>query len=132
MKIIIAGDGKVGIALTRQFTAEGHDVTVIDYNSTVLDASVERYDVISVEGNCASMAVLSQAGVKEAELLIAVTNHDEINLLCCTTAHSMNPRLHTIARIRSTTSRHTACGTYSAFPWSSIPKTRPLRRSTGC
>ena len=101
MKIIIAGDGKVGIALTRQFTAEGHDVTVIDYNSTVLDASVERYDVISVEGNCASMAVLSQAGVKEAELLIAVTNHDEINLLCCTTAHSMNPRLHTIARIRN-------------------------------
>ena len=101
MKIIIAGDGKVGIALTRQFTAEGLDVTVIDYNSTVLDASVERYDVISVEGNCASMAVLSQAGVKEAELLIAVTNHDEINLLCCTTAHSMNPRLHTIARIRN-------------------------------
>ena len=101
VKIIIAGDGKVGIALTRQFTAEGHDVTVIDYNSTVLDASVERYDVISVEGNCASMAVLSQAGVKEAELLIAVTNHDEINLLCCTTAHSMNPRLHTIARIRN-------------------------------
>ena len=101
MKIIIAGDGKVGVALTRQFTAEGHDVTVIDYNSAILDSSVERFDVISVEGNCASMAVLSQAGVKEAELLIAVTSHDEINLLCCTTAHSMNPKLHTIARIRN-------------------------------
>ena len=101
MKIIIAGDGKVGAALTRQFTSEGHDVTVIDYNSAILDSSVERYDVISVEGNCASMAVLSQAGVKEADLLIAVTNHDEINLLCCTTAHSMNPKLHTIARIRN-------------------------------
>ena len=101
MKIIIAGDGKVGAALTRQFTSEGHDVTVIDYNSVILDSSVERYDVISVEGNCASMAVLSQAGVKEADLLIAVTNHDEINLLCCTTAHSMNPNLHTIARIRT-------------------------------
>ncbi len=101
MKIIIAGDGKVGAALTRQFTSEGHDVTVIDYNSVILDSSVERYDVISVEGNCASMAVLSQAGVKEADLLIAVTNHDEINLLCCTTAHSMNPKLHTIARIRN-------------------------------
>mgnify|MGYP000932083607 CR=1 FL=1 len=101
MKIIIAGDGKVGVALTRQFTSEGHDVTVIDYNSVILDSSVERYDVISVEGNCASMAVLSQAGVKEADLLIAVTNHDEINLLCCTTAHSMNPKLHTIARIRN-------------------------------
>ena len=101
MKIIIAGDGKVGNTLTKQFTAEGHDVTVIDYNSSLLDSSVERFDVISVEGNCASMAVLSQAGVKEADLLIAVTNHDEINLLCCTTAHSMNPKLHTIARIRN-------------------------------
>ena len=101
MKIIIAGDGKVGAALTRQFTSEGHDVTVIDSNPTVLNSSIERYDAISVEGNCASMSVLSQAGVKEADLLIAVTNHDEINLLCCTTAHSMNQKLHTIARIRN-------------------------------
>ena len=101
MRIIIAGDGKVGATLTRQFTAEDHDVTVIDSNSSILDSSVERYDVISVQGNCASMAVLNQAGVKDADLLIAVTNHDEINLLCCTTAHTMNPRLHTIARIRN-------------------------------
>lgn len=101
MKIIIAGDGKVGATLTRQFTSEGHDVTVIDYNAELLDSSVEHYDVISVHGNCASMSVLNQAGVKDADLLIAVTNHDEINLLCCTTAHSMNPNLHTIARIRN-------------------------------
>ena len=101
MRIIIAGDGKVGATLTRQFTAEDHDVTVIDSNSSILDSSVERYDVISVQGNCASMAVLNQAGVKDADLLIAVTNHDEINLLCCTTAHTMNPKLHTIARIRN-------------------------------
>ncbi len=101
MKIIIAGDGKVGAALTRQFTSENHDVTVIDFDAGTLDSSVERYDAISVQGNCASMSVLNQAGVKEADLLIAVTNHDEINLLCCTTAHSMNPKLHTIARIRN-------------------------------
>ena len=101
MRIIIAGDGKVGATLTRQFTTEDHDVTVIDSNSSILDSSVERYDVISVQGNCASMAVLNQAGVKDADLLIAVTNHDEINLLCCTTAHTMNPKLHTIARIRN-------------------------------
>ena len=101
MKIIIAGDGKVGATLTRQFTAEDHDVTIIDSDSGVLDSTVERYDLISVQGNCASMTVLNQAGVKEADLLVAVTNHDEINLLCCTTAHSMNPKLHTIARIRN-------------------------------
>ena len=101
MNIIIAGDGKVGSMLTRQLSSEGHDITVIDCNSKVLQASVERYDVIAVHGNCASMGVLQQAGVKDADLLIAATNADEVNLLCCTTAHSMNPRLHTIARIRN-------------------------------
>jgi len=101
MNIIIAGDGKVGSTLTRQLTAEGHNITVIDSNHDVLQSSVERYDVISVHGNCASMNVLQQAGVMEAELLIATTNADEINLLCCTTAHALNPDLHTIARIRN-------------------------------
>ena len=101
MNIIIAGDGKVGSMLPRQLSSEGHDITVIDCNSKVLQASVERYDVIAVHGNCASMGVLQQAGVKDADLLIAATNADEVNLLCCTTAHSMNPRLHTIARIRN-------------------------------
>ena len=101
MNIIIAGDGKVGATLTRQLTAEGHNITVIDSDAQVLQSSVERYDVISVHGNCASMTVLNQAGVMDAELLIATTNADEINLLCCTTAHALNPRLHTIARIRN-------------------------------
>lgn len=101
MNIIIAGDGRVGSALTRQFSAEGYDVTVIDHNASILESSVERYDVISVHGNCASMPVLEQAGVKDADLLIAATNHDEINMLCCTTAHAINPKIHTIARIRN-------------------------------
>ena len=101
MNIIIAGDGKVGSMLTRQLSAEGHDITVIDSKLDVLQQSVERYDVISVHGNCASMSVLQQAGVKEADLLIAATNADELNLLSCTTAHALNPKLHTIARIRN-------------------------------
>ena len=101
MNIIIAGDGKVGSMLTRQLSLEGHNITVIDLNAQVLSTSVERYDVISVHGNCASMEVLQQAGVEDANLLIAATNQDEVNLLCCTTAHAMNPKLHTIARIRN-------------------------------
>ena len=101
MNIIIAGDGKVGSMLTRQLSSEGHDITVIDSNSKVLESSVERYDVISVHGNCASMSVLQQAGVRDADLLIAATSEDEVNLLCCTTAHAMNQKLHTIARIRN-------------------------------
>ena len=101
MNIIIAGNGKVGSALARQLSSEGYDITVIDTNSRVLATSTERYDVMSVQGNCASMDTLLAAGVKEADLLIAATNADEVNLLCCTIAHGINPKLHTIARIRN-------------------------------
>ncbi len=99
MKIIIAGGGKVGVTLVRQLSAEGHDLTVIDEDQQVLQKLVEQFDVMAVHGNCASMPVLQQAG--DAELLIAVTNADEINLLACMTAHGLNRRLHTIARIRN-------------------------------
>ena len=101
MNIIIAGDGKVGSTLTRLLSAEGHDITLIDTNPQVLETSLEQYDVMAIQGNCAAMEILQQAGVKDADLLIAATNADEINLLCCTTAHGLNPKLHTIARIRN-------------------------------
>lgn len=101
MRILIAGDGKVGAALTRQLSAEGYDLTVIDSSADVLAASVEQFDVMAVHGNCATKAVLQQAGVEEADLLIAATSADEVNLLCCLTAHGLNPKLHTIARIRN-------------------------------
>jgi len=101
VKIIIAGEGKVGALLTKQLSAEGYDLTLIDADITVLESSEGRYDVITVQGNCASMETLDQAGVKETDLLIALTNADEVNLLCCMTAHGMNPYIHTIARIRN-------------------------------
>ncbi len=101
MKIIIAGSGKVGATLLRQLSAEGHDLTIIDLKKYVLEAAVEQYDVMTVEGNCAAMEVLRSAGVKEADLLIAATGADEVNLLSCMTAHSLNKNLHTIARIRN-------------------------------
>ena len=101
MNIIIAGDGKIGSMLTRQLSGEGHNITVIDSNAKVLEATVERYDVIAVHGNCASMEVLLEAGVRDADLLIAATSEDEVNLLCCSTAHALNPKLHTIGRIRN-------------------------------
>ena len=99
MKIIIAGNGKVGAALTRQLSSEGDDLTLIDSNLKVLESSEERYDIMVVQGNCASMEVLRQAGVKEADLLIAMAGADEVNLLCCMTAHAMNANIHTIARV---------------------------------
>ena len=101
MNIIIAGSGKVGMTLVRLLSAEGHDLTMIDLDKRLLETNLEQYDIMAVEGNCASMPVLLQAGVETADLLICATNADEINLLCCMTAHGINPRIHTIARIRN-------------------------------
>ena len=101
MKVIIAGDGKVGVAIARQLSTEGYDLTIIDSNQTILDSTLDQYDVMTVPGNCATMKVLLEAGIKDAQLLIATAGADEINLLCCMTAHTLNPNIHTIARIRN-------------------------------
>lgn len=101
MRIIIAGVGKAGSTLAKQLSAEGYDLTLIDSNQQVLDETIEQYDVMALTGNCANMAVLKQAGVTRSDLLIAAAGADEVNLLCCMTAHTMNPNIHTIARIRN-------------------------------
>lgn len=101
MNIIIAGAGRIGTDLARQLSAEGYNITLIDSDPRVLNASLERYDVMAVHGNCAAMDTLLQAGVQEADLLIAATGADEVNLLCCSTAHGIHSNLHTIARIRN-------------------------------
>jgi len=101
VKILIAGNGKVGSTLATQLSAEGSELTLIDSNPRILESTVELCDVMVFEGNAASMSVLRHAGVKDADLLIAATGADEVNLLCCATAHEMNPNLHTIARIRN-------------------------------
>ena len=101
MNIIIAGNGMVGTTLARRLSEEGYNLTLIDSDPAVLAEVCEDCDVLGVQGNCASMPVLQQAGVDDADLLIAATSLDEVNLLCCTTAHGLNPKLHTIARIRN-------------------------------
>ena len=100
MNILIAGVGKIGRTLAKQLAAEGHDLTLIDVKNQVLETIVEQFDAMGVCGNCASMEVLKSAGIQEMDLVIAVTNADEVNLLCCLTAHGLNPKVHTIARIR--------------------------------
>ena len=101
MNIIVAGSGKVGLTLARQLISEGHDITLIDNDNQILEEAVEQIDAIAVCGNCASMDVLLTAGAENADLVIAATNADEINLLCCLTAHGINENIHTIARIRN-------------------------------
>lgn len=112
MKIIIAGDGKVGLTLTQKLSAAGHDLTLIDSNQRVLDSSVERYDVMGVQGNCASMRVLESADVKKADLLIAATSSDEVNLLCGMTAHGLIREFTPLQEsvIPNTASRFLPCG----------------------
>ncbi len=100
MQIIIVGDGKVGVALTQQLSEEGHDVTVIDSDPKVLEQSMETYDVMVVQGNGASIGTLKDAGVQGADLLIAATSRDEINLLTCIVAKKLGAK-HTIARVRN-------------------------------
>ena len=100
MKIIIAGNGKVGQTLAKLLSAEGYDLTIIDSQPSVLQSSLEKFDVMAFQGNCASMETLLSAGVKNTDLLIATTGTDELNLLCCMTARAMNPKIHTIPRIR--------------------------------
>lgn len=100
MNIIIVGDGKVGAALAEQLSMEGHDITIIDPNERVLSHSAERLDVMVLAGNGASMSTLRDAGCEDADLLIAATSRDELNLLTCLTAKKLGAK-HTIARIRN-------------------------------
>ncbi len=101
MKIIIAGCGKVGETLVKQLSAEGCEITVIDTDSEVLSRISDTADVITLNGNCASAETLRRAGLEKADLLIATTGGDEVNLLSCMTARVLNQKIHTISRIRN-------------------------------
>ena len=100
MKIIIVGCGKVGLTLTEQLNNEGHDITVIDKDGAKLRSVTDNIDVMGVEGNGAIYQVQIEAGIKETDLLIATTNSDELNMLCCLIAKKAG-NCHTIARIRN-------------------------------
>ena len=100
MKILIAGAGKVGKALTKELSGEGHDLTLVDVRSDVLEDALEKYDVITYEGNSASKTSLEEAGIEDMDVFIAVTDADEVNLLSCVTAKALNENVHCIARIR--------------------------------
>lgn len=101
MTIIIAGAGKVGATLADHLADEGHSVIIIDVSGDTLDHLSNQMDVMCVKGNCVSRDVLLEAGAKESDVLIAATNSDEINLLCCHIAHRVGVP-YTVARVRDT------------------------------
>jgi trk system potassium uptake protein TrkA len=100
VRIITVGDGKVGLAITAQLSREGHDLLVIDSNENVLKDSVAAYDVQVIQGNGASLPILREAGAGTADLLIAATSGDELNMLTCILAKRLGAK-HTIARVRN-------------------------------
>ena len=100
MNIIIVGCGKVGQALAEQLNEEDNNVTVIDVDRKIVESVASRFDVMGVAGNGATHAVQQEAGITRADLLIAVTNSDELNLLCCLIAKKAG-NCQTIARVRS-------------------------------
>ena len=100
MKIIIVGDGKVGFALAEHLSQEEHDVTVIDTNDDALRRASETLDVLCVKGNGASLAALQEAAAAAADIVIAATSRDEVNMVCSLAAKGLGAK-YTIARVRN-------------------------------
>ena len=100
MNIIIVGCGKVGETLAKELNWSGNNVTVIDQNGAKVKAVANKYDIMGVIGNGASRTVQKEAGIDEADLLIAVTGNDELNLLCCIVAKKA-AGCRTIARLKN-------------------------------
>ena len=100
MKIIIVGCGKVGYTLAEQLSEEGHEIAVIEPRSERIQAAVDALDIIGYVGNGNSYKMQKEAGVEDADLLIAVTGHDEVNLLSCLIAKKAG-NCKTIARVRN-------------------------------
>ncbi len=99
MKIIIIGAGKVGYNLALNLSKEKHDVIIIDNDQNVIDKADENLDVFCIKGNGVSTGALQDADVYNTDLLIAVTNSDEVNMVCCLTGKKLGAK-KTIARIR--------------------------------
>lgn len=100
LRIIVVGAGKVGETLIEQLSKEGHNITVIDKDPSKIREITSSYDVMGYAGNGASYLTLEEAGVANSDLIIAVTDSDELNLLCCTIAKQFS-KCAAIARVRT-------------------------------
>ena len=99
MRILIVGDGKVGHTLATELLREGHDITIIDQNEAVIRKTEDTLDVMCIHGNGANASTLIEAEVERADILIAATASDEINMLCCLIGKHLGAKF-SIARIR--------------------------------
>ena len=100
MKILIAGAGEVGFELARVLSEEQHDVTVMDERQKCIQRVTENLDVLAVEGNATSPQSLVEAGARQADLMVAVTSVDEVNIIASTMAKRLGVK-SVIARVRN-------------------------------
>jgi len=101
MKIIILGAGQVGTTVAETLAGEANDITVVDNNIKKLDALKDRLDLRTIHGNASFPDVLEKAGANDADLLIALTSNDEINMIACQVAYTLFHTHNNIARVRS-------------------------------
>ena len=101
MKIIIAGAGKIGYAIAQALSQEGHDITVIDKDSAAINRISNELDLICIEGSATNSATLIEAGAREADIMVAATVSDEVNMVCGISAVKLGTP-HVVARIRDT------------------------------
>lgn len=101
MKILIVGCGKVGRNIAEELAKEKHDLVVVDSNAELVQDVSTSLDVLGVIGDAASLSTLKEAGVEDADILLAITSSDEVNMLCCLFARKANPQIKTIARVRN-------------------------------
>lgn len=103
MKVIICGAGQVGSGIAERLSAEGNDVSIIDANPALVDRANNMLEVSALAGNAAHPDVLERAGANDADMLIAVTLHDEVNMVACQVAHTLFEIPTKIARVRAQT-----------------------------
>ena len=101
MKILILGAGMTGSSVAEAFANEENDIVVVDFRQELLDALKDRFDIATVTGNAAHPSVLAQAGIDNTDMVIAVTDSDETNMLACLIIKALHPRPKTIARVRA-------------------------------
>ena len=100
MKIVIIGLGTIGRTILKRLSEDRHSITIIDENKSLIETLIEKYDVFGVVGNGACMDIQNAANTREADIVIASTRNDELNILACLVAKKLGVR-HTVARVRN-------------------------------
>lgn len=100
MKVILIGLGSIGRTILKSLSGEGHTITIIDEDKALIEDLIEKYDVFGVVGNGASVDIQKEAGAEDADLVIALTRNDELNIFACLVSKWLGVT-HTVARVRN-------------------------------